>query len=452
MGKPSLKVKPLSRDPLKYGQATGKEWTKQERNLKPKYHPFEKAKEYTRALNSMKWERLFAKPFIAAFDDHVDTVQCLAKHPTTLSTVAAGDCAGAIRLWDIPTRSASMFIPNAHKGIATGVQFTPDGAALLSCSKDQTVKMWKTHTTAPSDRIKPIAEFLGEHNFDSISYHEQKQEFCTAGQDLEFWDINRTRPIHSFNWGDETINVCIYNRASPHLVLCCMRDRAICLYDSRTHQAANKLYLTNRTNCVSWNPMRPMEFAAANEDSNIYLFDSRRMDRSRGVLHGHVETVLSVDFSPTGRELVSGGFDKTLRIWELTAWDTGKSRDVYVAKRMQRVWTTVWTADNNFILSGSDDCNVRLWKAQASKPMKKMKWKETRALEYGDKLKDRYKAFPEIAKIAKQRPIPKSVKKLQRLRAVVGESVRRKEGNMKRQGQEVKTKNLKKDAVLATME
>ena len=84
MVKAQLKVKALSRNPLYQDSAASA------RNLKPKYHPFEKSKEYTRALNAIKWEKLFAKPFIAAFDDHVDTVQCIAKHPTMLSLVVCG--------------------------------------------------------------------------------------------------------------------------------------------------------------------------------------------------------------------------------------------------------------------------------------------------------------------------------------------------------------------------
>ena len=96
-------------------------------------------------------------------------------------------------------------------------------------------------------------------------------------------------------------------------MLCCMRDRAVCVYDARAHQAAQKVYLQNRSNSVTWNPMRPMDFAVGNEDSNVYIFDSRRLDKHRGLLRGHVDAVLSVDFSPTGRELVSGGFDKYAR-------------------------------------------------------------------------------------------------------------------------------------------
>lgn len=49
----------------------------------------------------------------------------------------------------------------------------------------------------------------------------------------------------------------------------------------------------------------------------------------------HVGAVLSVGFSPTGREFVSGGYDRMVRIWNC---NTGRSREVYHTKRMGRVF------------------------------------------------------------------------------------------------------------------
>jgi WD repeat and SOF domain-containing protein 1 len=42
---------------------------------------------------------------------------------------------------------------------------------------------------------------------------------------------------------------------------------------------------------------------------------------------------MSCDWSPTGREFVSGSYDRSIRLWNTTH---GTSRDVYHTKRMQR--------------------------------------------------------------------------------------------------------------------
>ena len=56
-------------------QAPGSSVAKQPRNLDAKMYPFERAREYTRALNATKMERMFAAPFIAQLGNgHVDGV------------------------------------------------------------------------------------------------------------------------------------------------------------------------------------------------------------------------------------------------------------------------------------------------------------------------------------------------------------------------------------------
>lgn len=68
------------------------------RNYDPTLHPFEVAREYTRALNATKLERVFAKPFLASLDGHRDGVNCLAKHTRSLSALLSGSCDGEVRL------------------------------------------------------------------------------------------------------------------------------------------------------------------------------------------------------------------------------------------------------------------------------------------------------------------------------------------------------------------
>lgn len=73
-----------------------------------------------------------------------------------------------------------------------------------------------------------------------------------------------------------------------------------------------------------------------------------------------------MDYAPTGKEFVSGSYDKSVRIFEV---DKGHSREIYHTKRMQHVTTVKWTLDNKYILSGSDEMNIRIWKAKASEKL-----------------------------------------------------------------------------------
>lgn len=154
----------------------------------------------------------------------------------------------------------------------------------------------------------------------------------------------------------------------------------------------------------------------------IPLIDSILIDEN-------FSAVISVAYAPTGRELVAGSYDKTIRIFKS---DEGHSREVYHTKRMQRLTCVAWSTDNRYILSGSDEMNIRLWKARASEKLGIMKPREKAALQYSEKLKEKYVHHPQIRKIIKHRHVPKHVLNAQKELKTIKESKKRKEANVRR--------------------
>ena len=80
----------------------------------------------------------------------------------------------------------------------------------------------------------------------------------------------------------------------------------------------------------------------------------------------HVSAVFDVGYSPTGKESVSASFDKSIRIFPV---DKSRSKEVYHTKRMQHVICVKWTSDSKYIMCGSDEMNIHLWKANASEKL-----------------------------------------------------------------------------------
>ena len=61
----------------------------------------------------------------------------------------------------------------------------------------------------------------------------------------------------------------------------------------------------------------------------------------------HVDAVLDVDWSPTGKELCSASYDRTVRIFPQ---GQNRSREVYHVKRMQRVFAATFSGDARLVL------------------------------------------------------------------------------------------------------
>lgn len=66
-----------------------------------------------------------------------------------------------------------------------------------------------------------------------------------------------------------------------------------------------------------------------------------------------------------------------------------------------RVAAIIFTNDARFVLSGSDDGNVRVWKANASEKLGITTARERAAIEYRKSLVQRWQADTEIGKITR---------------------------------------------------
>ena len=73
-----------------------------------------------------------------------------------------------------------------------------------------------------------------------------------------------------------------------------------------------------------------------------------------------------MDYSPTGREFVTASYDRTIRIFDQ---EKSGSREVYHTRRMHMVRCVKWSRDNKYILSASDETNIRVWKANPAEKL-----------------------------------------------------------------------------------
>ncbi|GAB1216956.1 hypothetical protein ATERTT37_006177 [Aspergillus terreus] len=419
----------LSR-PASSQQAPGSTVVRQPRNLDPAQHPFERAREYTRALNATKLERLFAAPFLGQMGDgHVDGVYSMAKDPGSLERFASGSGDGVVKVWDLTTRE-EVWNTQAHENIVKGLCWTPE-RKLLSCASDKTVKLFDPYNS--SSEAPPLATYLGQSAFTSVTHHRHHPSFAAASSQISIYDLSRpsSTPSQTLHWPTsiDTITSVAFNQTETSILGSTAIDRSVIMYDLRTSQPLHKLVLRLASNAISWNPMEAFNFAVANEDHNVYIFDMRKMNRALNVLKDHVAAVMDVEFSPTGEELVTASYDKTVRLWNRAQ---GHSRDIYHTKRMQRVFSCKFTPDNKYILSGSDDGNIRLWRANASERSGVQSARQKAKMEYNKTLVERYSHMPEIKRIKRQRHVPKPIKKAREIKREELMAIKRREENVRR--------------------
>jgi WD repeat and SOF domain-containing protein 1 len=462
-----MKIRTISRSSREHTRQCTGDIRRVQRNPDPLHHPHERARELTRAVNAAKLGKVFAKPFVGALDGHCDTVYSLARSSKNIVALVSGAGDGEVRVWDIQHRRAVVRVPAAHRGIVRGLCVGHSGETFFSCGHDKTVKQFAlapssahrrraakateaeeeeeeesddpddidygaaasgdaralAHLAAP----EPLSVWTGTESFSDIDHHWHRPIFATAGTEIEVWDHDRSEPIHSFSWGSDSISALRFNPAEPCLIAAAGSDRGVALHDVRTAASLRKVILEQRTNALAWNPMEPMNFTCANEDHNCYTFDMRRLSSALKVHKDHIGPVMAVSYAPTGREFVTGSYDRTVRIFDAR---NGRSREMYHGRRMQRVFSVEFSADNSFVLSGSEDTNVRIWKARSNKKLGQEKPRERVANDYRGALLKRYKSVKEVHRIDRHRQVPRFIKKATKRKTEAHEKARRKKRNV----------------------
>uniref|UniRef100_A0A2I3I015 Sof1-like protein domain-containing protein n=1 Tax=Nomascus leucogenys TaxID=61853 RepID=A0A2I3I015_NOMLE len=305
------------------------------------------------------------------------------EHPKNLAAVLSRACDGEVRIWNLTQQKCIPTI-QAHEGICT--HFC--GTSFFTVGGDKTVKQWKMDGPGYGDEEEPLHTALGKTVYTGVDHHWKEAVFATCGQQVDIWDEQRINPICSMTWGFDSVSSVKFNSIETFLLGSFASDRSIVLYDMRQATPLKKVILDMRTNTICWNPMKAFIFTSANEDYNLHTFDMCALDTPVMFHVDHVSAVPDVDYPPTGEEFLSA--------------NKNRSRE--------------------YIMCGSDEMNVCLWKANASEKFGVLTSREK-------KLKEKFQHHPHIKCIACHGHLPKSIYSQIQEQRIMKEACRRQEVN-----------------------
>jgi len=103
-----------------------------------------------------------------------------------------------------------------------------------------------------------------------------------------------------------------------------------------------------------------MDLAAFFKDTARFIVNFTDAQTGKEVVdpfEGHTDYVISVQFSPGGKRVVSGSYDKTICIWDV---ETGEAVAGPFEGHIDWVTSVGFSPDGKWIVSGSDDRTIRI--------------------------------------------------------------------------------------------
>ncbi|KAJ6625922.1 WD repeat, SAM and U-box domain-containing protein 1 [Pseudolycoriella hygida] len=287
----------------------------------------------------------------------------LRTHSYLGAVLASGSVDGTIVLWDVNDGSKMNVLSQENGEAVRQCAFSPDGSTIISSDDTGTVCVWGQN--------KNIIRLIRchEESVHALSFSPDSNILltgCTLGNlRLHYADVANetlstiTDPSCSIDSAHDlgvlSADFCKFihidpsdNKTSIYTVATCGTDhlikiwRIFCLIDAVPSSSKTRLV-----------PSAPQEHECGN---SVILSTETMNAECVMVIPAHGSSVNCVKYNRLGTMLVSGGLDKTLKLWDIQ----GNCLKT-LAEHSRYVNTVSWNSDSTIIASGSNDRTVIIW-------------------------------------------------------------------------------------------
>ncbi|HEC85376.1 MAG TPA: WD40 repeat domain-containing protein, partial [Thioploca sp.] len=239
--------------------------------------------------------------------------------------------------------------PGGHKALIKDIAFTPDGRYLVSAGHDKVIRVWDLETGQTVRTLRGQIGVGPEGKIYAMALSPDGRWLAAGG--------------YPSRWG-----IRLYNFASGQLVALLKGHTNVVL--SLAFSPDNRFLVSGGgdSKAILWN-LAEFKATALNSTAKAKALDA--------ILSGHTDDIYAVAFTADSQRVVTGSFDHTLRLWQvsdgkLLATLTGHTDKVYsvaVTSDLQG-FGNLEGLNHGLIASGSWDYTIRLWDGQTGRFIK----------------------------------------------------------------------------------
>ncbi|KDN47840.1 hypothetical protein RSAG8_03260, partial [Rhizoctonia solani AG-8 WAC10335] len=286
------------------------------------------------------------------------------------ASIASGYCNGSIQLWNIHTGTMIGSSIKGCGGSICSLRFSRDNTRLASGSYDRSICLYDITTAHPN-----IIQWLTRHEGPvcALDFSFDGTRIVSGSDDgtVQLWNAESGDLIDEPLIGELEIHSIAFSSDDSRVIA--MGARTVVVGDIGTFDAIIQ----------SWNllaPGRPTSIqsfsghegrvlsvdlspdgicvATGGSDHTIRLWRTDTETQIGQSFTGHTGGVLAVKFLSDGTRIVSGSTDKTLRIWDVS---TGSSIGHPFKGHSSAVGMIVPVPGDTRLISASDDATIRIW-------------------------------------------------------------------------------------------
>jgi eukaryotic-like serine/threonine-protein kinase len=274
-------------------------------------------------------------------------------------------------LWDVRAGrriGRPLGAPVGQKEMLDSAVFGPDGKRVVTVSGVKTVRVWEAATGKPVGDPIPHEDRVASVTFSPGG----RTILTTSGHTARLWDAATGKPIGKPLRHQDAVAAMAFS-PDGQTVLTASKEFAR-LWKAATGEMMAEIRHPEEVHVVAFSP-DGKRFLTGGGKASTRTVDYQKsevtMEGSQGVarlwdaatrrLTGapllHAALVRVAVFSPDGRTVLTGSFDRTARVW-----DSATGNPIVPPLRHQRaIHAAAFSPDGRMVVTGSDDRSARLW-------------------------------------------------------------------------------------------
>ncbi|MGE0609512.1 MAG: protein kinase [Pirellulales bacterium] len=301
----------------------------------------------------------------------------LDAHPAEVTAAAfspdgrlllTGDADGHARLWNTADGKLLHKL-TGHTRKIVAAAFTADGSRGLTASADNTVGQWdiatgqerRDLTLKPKVAVRAMA----------VASKGSVAVVSTDDGKAVVWNIDKAEPVGALSDPSGDINGLSISPDARRVLTVSTSDRTVRLWDLATRKeispagrSGQPFLDLNARGGVVWTaifaPDSQNLLTVGGEGARLWNIASNA-ERISFSPHG---SVASASFSPDGKQVVTGSWDNSAKIWNVAS---GHAEQKLTGGHTQYINSAVFSRDGSQVLTASDDKTACLWSLAETK-------------------------------------------------------------------------------------
>ncbi|XP_041468554.1 WD repeat-containing protein on Y chromosome-like isoform X2 [Lytechinus variegatus] len=252
------------------------------------------------------------------------------------NVIVTGGMDRSVRTWNPYVTTKATSVMKGHTSAVVHVVVNTQHGQIISVGKDKGIKVWDMRDQTCLQNINPRNINLGPHAISSICFHAKTGSLILGTNQLALlehkWEVEGDEDEMTSH--NRPITHCLYNSLFNQVVSGC-HDSVVCVWD-----------LATGTKTIQF--------------SNAHKYMEKGVEKSA--------EITAMTFDPSGRRLVTGGRNGTVKIWnfnngaclrELETFDNLEVTGISCPK--QRIVTAGWNKRITSYIDSDDDEDTRQW-------------------------------------------------------------------------------------------